>query len=168
METHIATLISSDIFDSAIWRILTTSVSVFCLIALNAHAAPIMVTNTTDSGAGSLRQAFSDAHNGDTVNFGVTGVITLTDQLLVDKSITIHRPGSGNLTINANLTNPVFYVSGDVTATIAGLIITNGSAQGGIPSSGGGVRQLGRRVFVCGPIRWSRNPVADLASSGGG
>jgi hypothetical protein len=86
---------SQRIFNSKTCRILFASLSALCLIALSTHAATITVTNTNDSGAGSLRQAIADAHDGDTVEFGVTGTITLTTgELLVDKSISINGPGS--------------------------------------------------------------------------
>ena len=42
------------------------------------HAAEIIVTNTNDSGAGSLRQALANANYGDTIIFAGTGTITLT------------------------------------------------------------------------------------------
>jgi hypothetical protein len=44
------------------------------LVAQQVGAAAVMVTNTSDSGAGSLRQAVIDANetiNADTVNFNV-------------------------------------------------------------------------------------------------
>jgi hypothetical protein len=125
-------------FNSNTSRILfATCLSALCLIVVSTQAATITVTNTNDNGAGSLRQAIADAHNGDTVDFGVTGTITLsTGDLLVDKSVTIHGPGSGNLTVDANGSGRGFYVSSGVTATIAGLTITNG-IDGGF--GGGGI-----------------------------
>ena len=133
------TLMSQQIFNSNICRVLfATCLSALCLIALSTQAATITVTNINDSGAGSLRQAIADAHDGDTVNLGVTGTITLTTgELLVDKSITIHGPGSGNLTIDCNGVSRGFYVSSGVTATIAGLSIANGNGQGDIPFGAG-------------------------------
>jgi len=65
-------------------------VLLFCAVAIFAHATTITVTNTNDSGPGSLRQALVDANDGDTIDFAVTGTIGLTNgELLVDKSITI-------------------------------------------------------------------------------
>ena len=131
MNTQMKTFMYQRIFNPSICRILfATCLSALCLIALSTQAATITVTNTNDSGAGSLRQAIADAVNGDTIDFGVTGTITLTTgELLVDKSITINGPGSDHLTVDGNHASRVFYVgSVGVTATIAGLTITNGNA----------------------------------------
>src|SRR6187200_2105787 len=125
MNTPILALISSNFFDSTIWKILATSVSIISLIVINVQAAPILVTNTDDGGTGSLRQALADANDGDAISFGVTGTITLTTgELLVNKSITINGPGPDNLTVDGNHASRVFHVAGGVTATIAGLTVT--------------------------------------------
>src|SRR4051812_38065051 len=118
-------------FNSNMCRILfATCLGALCLTALSTQAATITVTNINDSGAGSLRQVVADAHDGDTVNFGITGTITLaTGELLVNKSIGINGPGSVHLTVDGNHASRVFHVSGGVTATIAGLTIINGSAS---------------------------------------
>lgn len=139
MNAQIQTFMFRSIFNSNTCRILfATCLSALCLIALNTQAATITVTNTDDSGAGSLRQAIADAHNGDTIHVGVTGTITLTTgELLVDKSITISGPGWDNLTVNPNGSSRVFHVSGGVSVTIAGLTVTNGSAYDN--SGGGGI-----------------------------
>ena len=59
-----------------------------CAVTIPVHAATITVTNTNDSGPGSLREALTVANDGDTITFAVTGGIVLTsDQLLVDKRL---------------------------------------------------------------------------------
>ena len=61
---------------------------------MSAQAATITVTNTNDSGPGSLRQALANANNGDTINFTVTGTISLfSGELGIGKNVTISGPG---------------------------------------------------------------------------
>jgi hypothetical protein len=137
------TLISPRILNSNICRILSaTCLSVLCLIALSAQAVTSTVTNTNDSGAGSLRQALADVVDGDTINFdsALNGqTITLTSgELLVNKSISINGPGADNLTVDGNHASRVFHTSRWVTATISGLTIANGDA--GVDHGGGGIQ----------------------------
>jgi len=142
MNTQIQTLMSQSIFNSNTCRILFASfLSALCLIALSTQAATIAVTNTNDSGVGSLRQALANANDGDTIHFGITGTITLTTgELLVDKSVTISGPSAASLTVDGNAASRVFHVSSGVTATIAGLTITNGTGWAdALINTGGGI-----------------------------
>ena len=61
------------------------------LNATSAPAATITVTNGSDSGPGSVRQAIVEASAGDTINFApsVTTVNLTSDELLIDKNLTI-------------------------------------------------------------------------------
>jgi hypothetical protein len=111
------------------------STLLFCASAMPTHAATITVSNTHDSGPGSLRQALRDANDGDTINFAVTGTITLTSGgLPVNKSLTISGPGKDQLSIDGNQALLVFGVFPDKTATISGLTVRN--AQSGVLNDG--------------------------------
>ncbi|PYL50555.1 MAG: hypothetical protein DMF33_12480, partial [Verrucomicrobia bacterium] len=109
---------------------------VLCAMGISARADVITVTNTNDSGPGSLRQALADANDGDTIEFAVTGTIGLTSgELLVVKNITISGPGAENLALNGNAKSTVFHIAPGETVTISGLTITNGYTSG----FGGGI-----------------------------
>jgi hypothetical protein len=100
-----------------------------------------VVTNNGDSGAGSLRQAITDACDGSTITFGntVTSPITLTTaDLVIDKNLTITGPGANLLTVErSSLAGTplfrIFTINSGLTVTISGLTVTNGfiNAQGG-------------------------------------
>ncbi|MDM8559357.1 choice-of-anchor Q domain-containing protein, partial [Candidatus Parabeggiatoa sp. HSG14] len=59
------------------------------------QAATITVTNITDTGAGSLRQAIVDANAGDTITF---------DSSIAGQTIITSKPANGNNNINVDLT----------------------------------------------------------------
>jgi hypothetical protein len=102
-------------------------------------ANTITVTNLNDSGAGSLRQALADASDGDTINFAVTGTISLTSgELVIDKSVTITGPGSNSLTVRPSQAASfrVFNVMPSHNITIQGLTISFGYAEF---AQGGGI-----------------------------
>ena len=108
--------------------------------ATSAHANIITVTNTNDSGPGSLRQALADANDSDTINFAVTGTIGLTSaELLVAKSISISGPGADVLAINGNATYRVFHIASGKIVTVSELNITNGNANKQPVPDGGGI-----------------------------
>ena len=101
--------------------------AVVCAGAILAHADIITVTNTQDSGSGSLRQALRTANDGDMIIFAVTGTIVLTSGgLPVNKSLTISGPGKDQLSIDGNQALLVFGIFPDKTATISDLTIRNG------------------------------------------
>ena len=97
----------------------------------------IVVTNTDDSGPGSLRDALAAAVDGDIIDAtGISGTILLTSgELQITHAVTINGPGAGSLAVDGNGTFRVFdnLTSG---ASISGFSITNGSATGDF---GGGI-----------------------------
>lgn len=135
--------------------ILALILGLFCLfllfqtVILPVSADDWTVLNTNDSGAGSLRQAISDAGNGDTILFdsSLNGqTITLTSgQLLVTKILTISGPGVDLLAISGDHTSRVFLIS--ATVTISGVTIKEGFAtdESGI---GGGIINRGTTLLI--------------------
>ena len=94
-------------------------------------AATITVTNLNDSGPGSLRQALADANDGDTIDFAVTGTITLiTGELVVNADLMIDGPGADQLALNGNAASRIFHISPGRTVTISGLTVMNGFTPG--------------------------------------
>src|ERR1700758_4951966 len=101
-------------------------VLLLCAVATPVHATTITVTNTNDSGPGSLRQALVDANDGDTITFAVTGTIALTSgEVVIDKNITISGPGSDQLAVSADFQYHfrIFHVMASPTVIIEGLTI---------------------------------------------
>lgn len=90
----------------------------------------ITVVNNNDSGVGSLRQALLDAAVGETIDFAITGVLTLASELTITQDVIIQGPGSGVLTIDANNVSRHFDVQ-NFSATISRLTLINGVAVNG-------------------------------------
>jgi hypothetical protein len=115
------------------------------LMAASGLAANRTVTTTSDAGAGSLRQAITDASPGDTINFDVTGIIVLTSgELQVCKNLTIAGPGATTLTLSGNNAARVFNICPEFMVTIQDLTIANGYSTngGGIYNNAGSLALL--------------------------
>ena len=123
---------------------LTLALTVLLIFAITpqlprAYAATITVTNTDDSGAGSLRQAIIDAAPGDIIDFSVSGTITLTSgSLPINKTLTISGPTGGALILVGNGSSGVITIGAGSVVTLENLTIQNGAAMfgGGINNSG--------------------------------
>ena len=157
-----------------------------CALTLSAHATVIVVTNTNDSGPGSMRQALAVANDGDTIDAtGISGVINLTSgELLVETSVTINGPGADVLAVDGNMISRGFRipVSGK-TIAISGFTIRNGhsgNAGGGIDNENndtlmitnctvsGNTAGLGGGMFNGGPLTIGSITVSGNSAANGG
>ncbi len=110
-----------------------------------------VVSNTNDSGPGSLRQAILAANNSTslvtpTITFtgaALTGTINLAAALPdLARSMTIDGPGAANLTVQRGGSGSyrIFTVQNGATVTIQDLTVANGNVSGG---NGGGILNSG-------------------------
>jgi hypothetical protein len=113
----------------------------FAVPATSAHAS-ITVANTSDAGAGSLRQAVVDASPGETVVLPA-GIYTLTSgELAVAKSITISGHATADTTIRAGGAFRVLHTSGAAnTVALSGLTLRDGHVVSSIAEGGGVLNQ---------------------------
>lgn len=119
----------------------------------------ILVTTNADSGAGSLRQAVLDVEDGDTITF-VDGLetIDLTEQIVINKSLTIAGPGADMLTIRSNGSDRVFGIQN--TLDTIEVAIRGVTISGGRSGVGGGI-YLNTATLAISDSVISGNTVAD-------
>jgi RTX calcium-binding nonapeptide repeat (4 copies) len=127
-----------------------------CALALLAIAAPasadtVTVSNTNDSGPGSLREVVDNAFPGDVV-IVPAGTYTLTsDQIEISTGITVRGAGARRTIVQSDGDSRVFLVDATGPVTITDLTITGGDAGG---TEGGGISAAGEltldRVAVVG------------------
>jgi hypothetical protein len=116
-----------------------------------------VVTNTNNSGVGSLRYAVATSNPGDTIIFllPTPATIGLTGPISIAGKTTIAGPGvSGGITISGGGANQLFIVNG--TLTISGLILTAGKAA--TPSFPGGA------IYNAGTLTLAANSIGNSTS----
>jgi len=92
-------------------------------------SATLTVINTNDDGPGSLRQAIREAAGGDSIQFAVTGTITLSSgELWIERSLSVVGPGARLLNISGNRAQRIFRVSGN-DVVIAGFTLADGASS---------------------------------------
>lgn len=103
------------------------------------------VTNTNDSGAGSLRAAIASATNGETIDFDPTlngSTITLTSGHLSMTGLQVTIDASAlpaGIKISGNSNSRIFSITASSNVTLNSLELFNGSVTGG---NGGGISAL--------------------------
>jgi predicted outer membrane repeat protein len=113
------------------------------LNALPVFGTTFTVSSTADSGTGSLRAEIAAANGAggtNTINFSVTGTITLASSLpTITSNLTITGPGASSLAISGNNAVQVFSIASGATVAISGVTIENGACG----CSGGGIYNNG-------------------------
>ncbi len=131
-----------------------------------AQAATRLVTNTNDSGPGSLRQTIAAAAPGDTITFApeVSGTIILTSgELSLNKDVTITGPGAKQLIISGNNASRVISVTVGIAVTLTDLAVADGRTGG----NGAGIYNAGALTLISDLIYNNNGAVTDYYPQGG-
>ena len=136
----------------------------------------LTVTNTLDSGHGSLRYEIAHANKNTTIDFApsLSGqTITLTSgELDITTGLTIQGPGAGQLTISGGKNSRVFDVNASAPVVLSGLTVSGGDgyAVSGLAypydGEGGGILNLST-LTLSGCIV-SGNSVSEIGLNFGG
>jgi hypothetical protein len=128
----------------------TILITIFLLASTSLSAAVITVTNSNDSGLGSLREAvamaLANADASDQILFdaatdGTPIGLTFAEipiNLGAGESMTIAGNGIGTTTIDSEGTGRIFNISGGIAVTITNLTLTGGQNGGTTISTGDG------------------------------
>ncbi len=115
----------------------------FVLALGPASAFGLTVTNTNDSGPGSLRDAVLNTPPGGVVDFDSSlagSTITLLSEIVILKNLTIEGLGADELTISGGGATRLFAITSPATFfRIADVRITGGNSNGSFPGQGGAI-----------------------------
>ena len=113
------------------------------VLAGGATASAQVVTNTADSGPGTLRSAITNAASGAVITFDPSlsgATITLSNTLTINTNLTIDASAlPGGLQINGNGSVQIFNVASNTIVFLNSLTITNGYST----NNGGGIYNNG-------------------------
>ena len=162
-----------------------------CLLlgAASLQAQTVTVTNTSDSGPGSLRNAIAIAAAGSTIDFDIptndpgydagTGIYTIAlstigdgtfgpSALLIDKALTIDG-GANKITISRGASGSLrlFHINSGGNLTLRNVTVSNGLAQGGSSAWGGAAAGLGGAIVNAGTLTIDRCTLSGNKAQGG-
>jgi hypothetical protein len=110
------------------------------LLSLAAQAATLNVTSSADAGPNTLRDALTNAADGDAITFNLPNPATLNlnSELVCNKNLIIRGPGAERLILSGQGLYRVLHITAGTTY-ISSCTIANGSDIAGSVMYGGGV-----------------------------
>ena len=124
-----------------------------------AHAQPAATITVSTCDESHLDQAIASANSGDTITFGCSGDITLTQALSITKNLTLDGSGQ-NVTLDGNNSLGVLLISSGVSFTLNALTVAHGNA-----GLGGGLSNIGTGTVTISNSTFANNSASD---DGGG
>lgn len=157
------------------WCTAVLGATFFLIAPAAASANSYPVTNTANTGPGSLRAAMfsANSHMGkDTIPISASGTVTLQSPLpAIAQNVDITGPGADQFTISGNDQHQPFVVNSGTTVLISGIRIAHGACDGNPCGIGAGILNSGtltlnRVVVTFNTARVSNVP--DAFPAGGG
>lgn len=140
--------------------------AVFLLWSMTLSAATLVVTNSNDNGAGSLRAQINAASDGDIIIFDAStdgDDIDLASEITIGVSIRIVGNGRANTMIDGNQAGRIFNITNAGTVRISGVRLMNGLAV-----SGGAIFNSGSDIQIDDCMLVNNEATGDAAIEGGG
>jgi hypothetical protein len=141
------------------------------LLLIPVSALGVTVTNTDDSGPGSLRQAILDTAPGGTLDFDPSlngSTITLLSKIQIIQDVTIQGPGADLLTISGGNATRLFLVTTPAAFFgLSDLTITGGNGAGIAPNLGGAILVSGDVAIEINRCVFDSNGVTADSAQGG-
>lgn len=132
---------------------------------LSLQSVTLEVQNLNDSGAGSLRQAVADAGDGHVITFAsalAAGTVTLTSEVVIDKSLTVVGP-AGGITISGGDATRIFRIPNVYEVVLDNLTLAHGS-----PAPSAPVPAVGGAIFNAGNLTIRNSTLRDNWAEGAG
>jgi len=157
------------------------SAMILAVTSVSAHSAILIVTNTQDAGAESLRGTVAAANAGDAIQFNIprsdpgydtsTGVFTITltsGEIVIDKDLTIAVRSGANIALSGNQASRIFNIPAG-TVEISNLMLVDGQAKGadGIEPGGPGLAGIGGAILNQGTLVLIRCTLSGNIALGG-
>ena len=109
---------------------------VFIWLSFNVLAATLFVSNTNNSGAGSLRQTIANSSNGDIIRFSTSLILNGSDSIVLSSSIAFSKSlrfvglytATDTLFISGGNNDRIFTITQADSITIDSLVLINGNS----------------------------------------
>lgn len=109
----------------------------------SGSATSWVVTSTTDHGPGSLREAVSNAADGDTITFSINSPVLLEDDILLGISLVMIGDSAGNDIISTTGQSRIFDLANNQVLRLEHLTLRDGFTGGLAQEGGGAIRNSG-------------------------